>query len=152
MRRREFITLLGGAAAAWPLAARAQQDQRVRRIGILTALDEAENKIRIEPLLQELPRLGWSDGRNSGSTCARPEGMPKRYANMRRNCLRWRRTFSSLLARPHGPLAAGYPHRADCLHDRRRPAWLWLCQQSRAAGRQCYRLHAVRIQPERQMA
>ena len=62
MRRREFITLLGGAAA-WPLAAHAQ-DQRVRRIGILTALDEAENKIRIDPLLQELPRLGWSDGRN----------------------------------------------------------------------------------------
>ena len=63
MRRREFITLLGGAAAAWPLAARAQQDQRVRRIGILTALDEAENKIRIEPLLLELQQLGWSDGR-----------------------------------------------------------------------------------------
>src|SRR5215831_17196976 len=65
MRRREFITLLGGAAVgAWPLTAHAQQDQRVRRIGILTALDEAENKIRIDPLLQELPRLGWSDGRN----------------------------------------------------------------------------------------
>jgi putative tryptophan/tyrosine transport system substrate-binding protein len=63
MRRREFITLLGGIAAAWPRVAHAQ-DQRVRRIGILTALDEAENKIRIDPLLQELPRLGWSDGRN----------------------------------------------------------------------------------------
>src|SRR5215471_45684 len=63
MRRREFIALIGGAAAA-PLVAHAQQDQRVRRIGILTALDEAENKIRIDPLLQELPRLGWSDGSN----------------------------------------------------------------------------------------
>ena len=62
MRRREFITFLGGTVA-WPLVAHAQ-DQRVRRIGILTALDEAENKIRIDPLLQELPRLGWSDGRN----------------------------------------------------------------------------------------
>jgi putative ABC transport system substrate-binding protein len=62
MQRREFITLLGGTVA-WPLVAHAQ-DQRVRRIGILTALDEAENKIRIDPLLQELPRLGWSDGRN----------------------------------------------------------------------------------------
>ncbi|MFY9686659.1 MAG: ABC transporter substrate-binding protein [Pseudolabrys sp.] len=62
MRRREFITLLGGTAA-FPLVAHAQ-DQRVRRIGILTALDEAENKVRIDPLLQELPRLGWTDGRN----------------------------------------------------------------------------------------
>jgi putative tryptophan/tyrosine transport system substrate-binding protein len=64
MKRREFITILGGAAAAWPLVARAQQDQPVRRIGILTALDEAENKARLDPLLTELPRLGWSDGRN----------------------------------------------------------------------------------------
>jgi putative tryptophan/tyrosine transport system substrate-binding protein len=63
MQRREFITLLGGTAAIWPLLARAQ-DQRVRRIGILSSLDEAENKIRIDPLLQELSRLGWSDGRN----------------------------------------------------------------------------------------
>jgi putative ABC transport system substrate-binding protein len=64
MQRREFITLLGGTVAAWPLVASAQQDQKVRRIGILTSLDEAETKIRIDPLLQELPRLGWSDGRN----------------------------------------------------------------------------------------
>src|SRR5215472_13065759 len=63
MRRREFITLFVGATT-WPFVARAQQDQRVRRIGILTPLDEAENKIRIDPLLQELPRLGWFDGRN----------------------------------------------------------------------------------------
>ena len=64
MRRREFITLLGGTAAAWPLVASAQQDQKVRRIGILTSLDEAESKIRTDPFLKELPRLGWSDGRN----------------------------------------------------------------------------------------
>jgi len=63
MKRRQFITLLASTAAAWPLVAHAQET-RVRRIGILTALDEAENKLRIDPLLQELPRLGWSDGRN----------------------------------------------------------------------------------------
>ncbi|MGC2216235.1 MAG: ABC transporter substrate binding protein [Pseudolabrys sp.] len=62
MRRREFIRLLGGTAA-WPLVANAQ-DQRVRRIGILTALDETENKVRIDPSLQELPRLGWTESRN----------------------------------------------------------------------------------------
>src|SRR5215472_14273776 len=63
MRRREFITLFVGATT-WPFVAARAQDQRIRRIGILTPLDEGENKIRIAPLLQELPRLGWSDGRN----------------------------------------------------------------------------------------
>ena len=98
MRRREFIMLAGGVAA-WPLAAHAQ-DQRVRRIGILTALDEAENKIRIDPLLQELPRLGWSDGHNIRIDMRAAGGNAERYANMRRNCLRGRRTSSSLLAAP----------------------------------------------------
>jgi ABC-type uncharacterized transport system substrate-binding protein len=64
MQRREFITLLGSAAAAWPFASHAQQGQPLRRIGILTGLDENESKIRMEPLLRELERLGWVDGRN----------------------------------------------------------------------------------------
>ena len=66
MRRREFITLLGGAAAAWPLAARAQQGERVRRIGVLMnlAADDAEGQARIAAFLQGLQQLGWTDGRN----------------------------------------------------------------------------------------
>ena len=65
MRRREFITLLGGAAA-WPLAARAQQPERVRRIGVLMnlAADDPEGQARIAAFLQELQQLGWTDGRN----------------------------------------------------------------------------------------
>jgi putative ABC transport system substrate-binding protein len=65
MRRREFIFLLGGAAA-WPLAAGAQQGERVRRIGILMAYakGDAEFETRVRALRQELARLGWTEGVN----------------------------------------------------------------------------------------
>ncbi len=66
MRRREFITLLGGARAAWPLAARAQQPGGMRRIGVLMAsgADDSEYQARIAAFLQGLAQLGWTDGRN----------------------------------------------------------------------------------------
>jgi putative ABC transport system substrate-binding protein len=66
MQRREFITLLGGAAAAWPFVAQAQQSERARRIGVLMALpkDNPEGQARIAAFLQELQQLGWTDGRN----------------------------------------------------------------------------------------
>src|SRR6516225_6929886 len=66
MKRREFITLLGAAAAAWPLAARAQQGERVRRIGVLMNLgsDDAEGQARNAAFLQGLQELGWTVGRN----------------------------------------------------------------------------------------
>jgi putative ABC transport system substrate-binding protein len=66
MRRRQFITLLGGAAVAWPLAARAQQGERVRRIGILlpAAAGDSAFQTRIAAFLRELQQLGWNDGRN----------------------------------------------------------------------------------------
>jgi putative ABC transport system substrate-binding protein len=66
MRRREFITFIGGAAAAWPLAARAQQPERVRRIGVLMYLpaDDAEGQARLAAFTQALTQFGWSDGHN----------------------------------------------------------------------------------------
>jgi putative ABC transport system substrate-binding protein len=66
VRRRKFITLLGGAAAAWPLAARAQEAERVRRIGVLiaAAADDPEFQARVAAFLQGLQQLGWTDGRN----------------------------------------------------------------------------------------
>jgi putative tryptophan/tyrosine transport system substrate-binding protein len=64
MRRREFISLLGGAAV-WPLAARAQQAERVRRIGLLMGTaDDREGQARVTALKQGLQELGWTDGRN----------------------------------------------------------------------------------------
>jgi putative ABC transport system substrate-binding protein len=67
MRRREFITLLGGAAAAWPLAGRAQQDQRVWRIGVLMGdfpEDNPEAQAVVAAFREGLQQLGWTEGRN----------------------------------------------------------------------------------------
>jgi putative tryptophan/tyrosine transport system substrate-binding protein len=66
VKRRDFITLLGGAAAAWPLAARAQQGERLRRIGVLhtIAANDADGQARNTAFLQGLQQLGWTDGRN----------------------------------------------------------------------------------------
>jgi putative tryptophan/tyrosine transport system substrate-binding protein len=66
MRRRAFITLLGGAAAAWPLAAQAQQPERVHRIGVLMnlAAEDPESQRRVTAFVQGLQELGWADGRN----------------------------------------------------------------------------------------
>ena len=59
MRRRQFITLLGGAAAAWPLAARAQQSERMRRVGLLVGLaDDWEGQARVTAFKQGLQELG----------------------------------------------------------------------------------------------
>jgi putative tryptophan/tyrosine transport system substrate-binding protein len=65
VRRRDFITLMGGAAA-WPITARAQQGERMRRVGVLIALaaDDPQSQRRMTAFVQGLQELGWTDGRN----------------------------------------------------------------------------------------
>ena len=64
MKRRKFIALIGGAVAM-PLAARAQQNERIRRLGVLQPFaKDAPESARVEAFVQELQRLGWTDGRN----------------------------------------------------------------------------------------
>ena len=66
IERRKFLATLGGAAVAWPLAARAQQMRRIRRIGVLMsqAADDPEGPARMAGVLQSLQQLGWTEGRN----------------------------------------------------------------------------------------
>src|SRR6516225_5025272 len=66
MKRREFITLLGGTAAAWPFAVRGQQGGGMRRIGVLMPLaaDDPIGQARIAALREGLEKLGWTEGRN----------------------------------------------------------------------------------------
>jgi putative tryptophan/tyrosine transport system substrate-binding protein len=95
LKRRQFITLLGGAAAAWPLAARAQQArERMRRIGVLlpAAPDDAEQQSWLGAFLQGLAQSGWITGRNIGSKRGGPNSTLRKRANMRPSWWRWHRT------------------------------------------------------------
>jgi putative tryptophan/tyrosine transport system substrate-binding protein len=81
MKRRTFITLLVGAAAAWPLAARAQQGERVRRIGVLmnAAADDRDGQARVIAFVQALQELGWTDGHNARVDIRWGAGDAERY-------------------------------------------------------------------------
>ena len=93
LKRREFITLLGGAAAAWPLAARAQQPQRVRRIGVFMpgVADDVEFQAFNAAFLQRLAELGWIVGRNVRIEYRWGAGDTERY-----------RAIAAELVRAHG--------------------------------------------------
>ena len=95
MRRREFITLLGGAAAAWPLAARAQQPERMRRIGALIGFAETDSfgQASANAFRQGLEQLGWVEGRNIRIDYRFAAGDPTLTKLMRTNwlaCVRMR--------------------------------------------------------------
>ena len=154
-RRREFITLIGGAAAAWPLAARAQPSDRMRHIGVLmnTGPDDPEGKARNVAFEGALQELGWTDGRNVRIDYRWGAGDAdriRRYAvelvslSPRRHPDRWQRD--------RGAVASGNPHRADRVRTGPRSGRRWLRRYPGAARRQCHRLYPVRIRHQREMA
>ena len=85
MRRRDVVALLDGAAAAWPVPARAQDIQRVRRIGMLQTLaaDDPEGHTRNAAFFRELERLGWADGVNVRIDLRSAAGHPAPFATTR---------------------------------------------------------------------
>jgi hypothetical protein len=139
VRRREFITLLGGAAAVWPLAAEAQQSDRVRLIGVMGGgiANDPNAQANIAAFLQVLEKLGRTVGRNLRIESRQGAGNAddtRKYA-VEVVALAPDVILSNGTANL-GPLFAGDAHRADSVHDRRRPGWWRLRQYSGAAGRQ----------------
>ena len=120
-KRRAFIKLLGGTAA-WPLAARAQQGERMRRIGVLmlSAADDPEFQARITAFVQGLAQLGWLDGRNvridTRWGAADADRVRKYAAELVALAPDVILANSSAAVAP----AAGDPHRSDRVHDCRR--------------------------------
>jgi putative ABC transport system substrate-binding protein len=83
VKRRDFIKLIGGAAAAWPLAARAQGSDRIRRIGVMMSVaNNALGQARFKAFQQGLEKLGWTDGRNVAIEVRWSEGRIERYAEI----------------------------------------------------------------------
>ena len=137
MRRREFISLLGGAAAAWPLAARAQQAGRVPTIGYLGGGTAATQRAWLEAFVQRLRELGWIEGRTVTIEYRWAESRPARYAEIAAEFVRLKVDVILAVGTEAAVAAkAGDVGHSDRLPDRGRPS----CQPPGcfpgAAGRQ----------------
>jgi putative ABC transport system substrate-binding protein len=136
LKRREFITLLGGAAMAWPFAVRAQQSEGIRRIGVLMnlAADEREAQARIAAFLQGLQQLGWTDGGNVRIDYRWAAGDTGRFQRYAEELLALAPDVILAYGLPkRSSTAAGDPHRAHRVRARQRfglsGKWLELLKQ-----------------------
>ena len=126
MRRREFITLLGGAAAGWPLAARAQQSGKLPTIGFLGATTASGASQWVIAFVQRLRELGWIEGRTMAIEYRWAEGRSERFTEIANEFVRLKVDI----------IVIGHP---DCVCACGRPSWHWPRHQPGAAGRQRHR-------------
>jgi putative ABC transport system substrate-binding protein len=137
-KRREFITLLGGATAAWPLAARAQRSDRMRRIGVLMnlAADDAEGQSRVAGFLQGMRELGWSSDRNMRIDIRWAGNDDERYRRYAAELAALAPdVFLASASAAVMAFATGDFHGADRIRRRIRPRRCCLCRQHGTAGR-----------------
>ena len=138
MRRREFIMLLGGAAAAWPLSARAQQGERMRRIGVLTPwpTNDAEARDRTTAFAQALQQLGWIDGQNVRIEYRLGDGKADTMRKFAAELVALAPdVILALSSAATAPLLRGDPHRPNRVRGCRRSGCGRLCREPCAAGR-----------------
>ena len=155
VRRREFITLLGGTAAAWPLAARAQQAERVRRIGVLTPFNEGDPEVRSRVLAfqEALREAGWVEGRNIRIDYRWAAGDLDR---IRAYAVEIVGLAPEAILGASTPVLAALrketPNHTDCIHGGLRSRRRRLCCESGATGRQSYRICEFRTGDGREVA
>src|SRR5262245_3311600 len=147
MKRREVITVLGGAAAAWPFVARAPQNEGLRRIGVLmsVAADDEEGKARFGAFQQGLQQLGWVEGRNVRIDIRWPGAANaddiRKYATELATLAPDANPGHWQLDR--GSVATGDSDSADCVRGCPRSGRRRLRCEPGAARRQCYWIHRV---------
>ena len=155
MRRREFITLLGGAAAGWPLAAHAQQGERMRRIGVLMGLvaSDPEAQSRVAAFEHGLRELGWVKGRNLRIEYRWAGGGDDVLRNHASELIAMAPDVILANSTPVTAAAAeAEPDRANRVHAGDRPGRRRPRAEPGASGRQCHRLHQLRVLDRNQMA
>jgi hypothetical protein len=139
MKRREFFTLRGGVAAAWPLAARAQQPAKLPTIGFLGAGTLSAWSLWVASFVQRLRELGWIEGRTIAIEYRWAEGRSERFTEIGAEFVRLKVDVIVTVGTAVPalkPSYIGHPHR---LCGGGGPSWVWFGRVTRAAGRQCHR-------------
>ena len=142
MRRRHFLTLLGGASVYWPLATRAQPG--MRRIGVLMnlAADDAEGQVRLAAFVHGLQQLGWTDGRNVQIDVRWVAGDARLFHGYADELLALAPDAILASATPQRPSTpAGDRHRAHRVRERQRPGRHGFGCEPRAPRREYHRLY-----------